>query len=113
MLARVVASRIDASSDNGRVEGTALQLRDGRVSSTNGRVSLSFEPSSDTTVSAASSNGRVRLSGFSATPANYVSGSDDEENDGSSAPAQVRIGACSGRHNVRASNGNIDLSQEG
>ena len=91
-----------------------MQLHDGSVSSANGRVSLGFAPAADTTVSAASNNGRVRVSGFAAAPANQTRRGDDEIDDGNSPSAtQVRIGAGSGRLNVRASNGNIDLTQEG
>ena len=110
ILRRVAAAQIDASSSNARVEGVAVQLRDGSVSSANGRVSLGFAPAADTTVSAASNNGRVRVSGFAAVPANQLSRDDDDD---SPAATQVRIGAGSGRLNVRASNGNIDLIQEG
>ena len=113
-LTRVKARRIFASSSNGRVEGTGLQLRDGRVASSNGRVSLGFASGADTTVTAGAANGHVRVSGFAATTASYVRGSDDEDDDDDSAAAKtVRIGAGSGRLDVRATNGSIDLSQEG
>ncbi len=114
VLRRVAASQIDASSSNGRVEGVAVQLHDGSVSSANGRVSLGFVPAADTTVSAASNNGHVRVSGFAAAPANQTRrGGDEDDDDNSPSATQVRIGAGSGRLNVHASNGNIDLTQEG
>jgi hypothetical protein len=54
------------------------------------------------------------VSGFAAAPANQTRRGDDENDDGNSPSAtQVRIGAGSGRLNVHASNGNIDLTQEG
>jgi hypothetical protein len=113
-LARVRAQQIFASSSNGRVEGTGLQLRDGSVASSNGRVSLGFASGADTTITAGAANGRVRLSGFAATAASYVRGNDDEDGDDDSSSAKtVRVGAGSGRLDVRASNGSIDLSQEG
>jgi hypothetical protein len=115
-LTRVTAAQIDASSSNGRVEGTGLRLRDGHVSSSNGRVSLGFSADADTTVTAATSNGHVNVSGFDATPAKYVKRGDDDEDDDdddSSSAKTVRIGAGSGRLDVRASNGSIDLNQEG
>jgi Putative adhesin len=115
-LTRVTAAQIDASSSNGRVEGTALQLRDGRVSSSNGRVSLGFASGADTTVSAASSNGHVHVSGFPSGPTTAVKHGDDDDSDDdsdSSAATTVRVGAGSGRLNVHASNGSINLSQEG
>jgi hypothetical protein len=113
-LTRVRAQQIFASSSNGRVEGTGLQLHDGRVASSNGRVSLGFASGADTTVTAGAANGHVRVSGFAATAATYVRGGDDaDDDDDSSAAKTVRIGAGSGRLDVRASNGSIDLSQEG
>ena len=113
-LTRVRALQIFASSSNGRVEGTGLQLRDGSVASSNGRVSLGFATGADTTVTAGAANGHVRVSGFAATAATDVHRSDDEDDDDDSSPARtVRIGAGSGRLDVRASNGSIELSQEG
>jgi hypothetical protein len=76
-------------------------------------VSLGFANGADTTITAGAANGHVRVSGFAATAA-YVRGGDDgDDDDGSSAEKTVRIGAGSGRLDVRASNGSIDLSQEG
>jgi Putative adhesin len=113
VLRQVAAAHIDASSFNGRVDGTGLQLRDGRVSSSNGRVSLGFTPNADTIVSAASSNGRVHLSGVTAVPGNQANTGDNEDDGDASSATRVRIGSGSGRLDVRASNGNIDLNQEG
>jgi hypothetical protein len=114
VLRQVAAAQIDASSYNGRVEGTGLQLRDGRVSSSNGRVSLGFAPNADTLISASSSNGRVHVSGFAATPGNQAQRGDDDGDDADASSAtHVRIGSGNGRLDVRASNGNIDLNQEG
>lgn len=112
-LTRVAAAQIDASSSNGRVEGTALQLHDGRVSSSNGRVSLGFAGGTDTTVSAASSNGHVHVSGFPAGPTTTADRGDEDDDSDSSAATTVRVGAGSGRLSVHASNGSINLSQEG
>jgi hypothetical protein len=112
-LARVAAAQIDASSDNGRVEGTALQLHDGRVSSSNGRVSLSFSGGADTTVSAASSNGQIHVSGFMSGPTSTAEHGDEDDDSDSSAATTVRVGAGNGRLSVHASNGSINLSQEG
>ena len=114
VLTRVRAAQIDASSSNGRVEGSGLALRDGTVASSNGRVSLGFAPGTDTTVTAGTSNGRVNVSGFTAVPAKYVRhGGGDDDDDDSTAAKTVRIGAGSGKLDVHASNGSIDLNQEG
>jgi hypothetical protein len=118
-LHNIVAPRFDASSGNGRVDGTALLVRDGRVDSSNGKVSLGFARGADTLVTAASSNGRVSVTGFNVSdtvaPAAAKAGDGDgDENDAGSATAKtVRVGAGSGRLDVHASNGNINLSQEG
>jgi hypothetical protein len=112
-LTRVTAQHIDATNSNGRLDGTGLRLRDGRVASSNGRVSLGFAPGANTTVTAASSNGRVNASGLSAAGATQnTNGAVDE--DGDPLPAKAfRVGAGSGRLDVQSSNGSIDLTQEG
>jgi hypothetical protein len=120
-LHNIVAPRFDVSSGNGGVDGTALLVRDGRVDSSNGQISLGFVRRADTLVSASSINGRVSVMGFNVSdavaPAAAKAGAGDrdgDENDAGSAPAKtVRIGAGSGRLDVHASNGNINLSQEG
>jgi DUF4097 and DUF4098 domain-containing protein YvlB len=112
-LSNIVAQTIDAQSSNGRVEGTALQVRNGRVDSSNGRVNLSFAPGADTVVTAASSNGSVHVSNFESAVITKKSSSDDDDDDDSSASKTVRIGAGNGRLDVHASNGSINLSQEG
>ena len=116
VLTHVNAAQIDASSSNGKVVGTAVQLRDGRVTTSNGRVSLGFAAGSDTTVNAATSNGRINVSGFTEQPAAFAkAGNDNGNSDDDDAPAAktIRIGAGSGRLDVHTSNGSIDLSQEG
>jgi len=108
---QVVATRVDATSRNGRVEGTALQVRDGSVEG-GGRVTLGFAAGSDTLVSAQASNGKVILSGFpaSASLAGRRSGEDGEADPSSQT---LRVGAGNGRLDVHSSDGNINLSQEG
>jgi len=108
-LHQVVAARLEANSD-GRVEGTALQLRDGSVESS-GRVSLGFAPGTDTLVTAATDDGRVRLSGFAATAQAATAPPNRDEDDASS--QSVRVGSGSGHLDVHSSDGNISLSQEG
>jgi hypothetical protein len=110
-LQRVIATRIDASSDDGRVEGTGLQVHDGTIESNNGRVTLGFAPGSDTVVNAETSNGSVRVSGFASAAAPAVHNSDDDDDTPSA--RTVRIGAGTGRLDVHSSDGNITLNQEG
>jgi hypothetical protein len=115
MLHTIVAEQLDATSGNGRVEASGLQVRDGRVDSSNGRITLGFTSGADTVVSAATSDGKIRVSGLSAATASARSatdGDDDDDDDDASAKT-VRIGAGDGRLDVHASNGNINLSQEG
>ncbi len=116
VLTHVTAAQIDASASNGRLEGTGLQLRDGTIASSNGRVSLGIAAGTNTTITAGTSNGRVNVNGFSSTPATFVKHGDDDDSDDSDSPPSaktVRIGAGNGHLEVRASNGSIDLNQEG
>jgi hypothetical protein len=108
-----VANRIDASSDDGRVEGTGLQVHDGLIESSNGRVTLGFAPGTDTIVNAETSNGFVHVSGFASSAAPAVHKSSDDDDDDSPSARTVRIGAGTGRLDVHSSDGNITLNQEG
>ena len=110
ILSRVTAAQIDASSASGRVVGTGLQLRDGRVSSADGRVILGFRSGSDTTVTAVTNDGSVRVSGFTATGDQAKSAGGDDD---APAATTVRVGAGNGRLDVHASSGSIELTQEG
>jgi hypothetical protein len=111
-LNRIIAARIDVVSSDGRIEGTALQVRDGSIESSDGRVTLGFAPGTDTLVTAEVSDGKIRLSGLeSASPAETHKSSDDDDDD--STTQSVRIGAGTGRLDVRSSDGNIELRQEG
>jgi hypothetical protein len=105
----VVAGRLDATSTDGRIEGSALHVRDGSVDSS-GRVTLGFAAGSDTLVTAETNNGRVRLSGL-ATTATRVTGSGDSDDDSSA--ETIRLGAGDGHLTVHASDGNINLAQQG
>jgi hypothetical protein len=109
MLHQVVAARLEVNAD-GRVEGTALQLRDGSVESS-GRVSLGFAAGTDALVTAATDDGQVHLSGFAAT-AQAASASTSGDGDDASSQS-VRVGAGSGHLDVHSSDGSIRLSQEG
>jgi putative adhesin len=107
---QIVAARVDATSSDGRVEGTALQVRDGSIES-NGPVTLEFATGADTLVSANTDNGRVSVAGFLAA-ASVASGSNSGEDgaDGSSSRT-VRVGAGNGRLDVHSSDGNINLAR--
>jgi hypothetical protein len=109
-LHAIVADLLEATSSNGRVEATGLQVRDGHVVSSNGRITLGFRPGADTVVSAATSNGMIKVSGLDGGAA-VRSGGDDDDDDANA--RTVRVGAGEGRLDVHASNGNINLSQEG
>ena len=109
-LHAIVADLLEATSSNGRVEATGLQVRDGHVISSNGRITLGFRPGADTVVSAATSNGMIKVFGLDGGAA-VRSGGDDDDDDANA--RTVRVGAGEGRLDVHASNGNINLSQEG
>jgi len=107
----VIATRLDASSRNDNVEGSALQVRDGNIESADGNVSLGFAAGTDTVVSADSSDGTVHVSGFPAS--SFVGTPRTSSDDDDSASQTVRIGAGTGRLDVHASDGNIHLRQDG
>lgn len=109
---QIVAARVDATSANGRVEGTALQVRDGSVES-NGPVTLGFAAGADSLVTAATDNGRVSLSGFTAA-ASAATGRKSPQSGADDVSSQtVRVGTGSGHLDVHSSDGNINLAQEG
>jgi hypothetical protein len=110
-LHQVIAGRLDATSRDGRVEGTALQVRDGSIESDE-RVILDFANGSDTLINAETGNGRVRASGFAGSASNAALVKSESTDDDGSAES-VRIGAGNGRLNVHASDGNIDLTHQG
>jgi hypothetical protein len=109
---QIVAARIDATSRDGRVEGTALQVRDGNVES-NGPVTLGFVAGADTLVTAATSNGRVSATGFGAGASVASVRKAGEDGAASWSTQTVRVGAGDGRLDVHSSDGNINLAQEG
>ena len=111
-LRDVTAPSFEVSSSNGRIEGSALHVTNGHVSSSNGRVTLRFAPGTDTTVTAATSNGSIDAGGLSATSAKPHKSSDDDDDDDATAKT-IRIGSGAGQLDVHSSNGNINLSQEG
>ena len=84
LLSRVSTTHIDATANNDRFEGSALQLHDGTIES-DGRAVLGFAPGADTLVSADGSSGNVR---------------------------KVKIGAGSGRLDVHAGEGDVAIQQE-
>jgi len=111
-LHQIVASSLDATSSNGRVEGTGLQVRDGSVEG-DGRVTLGFAAGTDTLVTARTSNGRISVSGFSAA-ASFTTRPKSSDDDDDDSPSQtVRVGAGNGHFDVHSSDGNVILSQEG
>jgi len=114
-LHNIVVRQLDAESSNGRVEVTGLQVRDGNIDSSNGRVTLGFAAGADTTVTAATSNGHINVSGFAVSPAKVVKrgDDDDDDDDDSSSAKTIRVGAGAGRLGVHTSNGSIYLSQGG
>jgi hypothetical protein len=108
LLHAIVAARLDATSDEGRVEGTALRVHDGNVESSS-RVSLGFATGADTLVNAETGNGRVTVWGFSA--GSVLATRPGAGDDGT--VRAVRIGAGDGHLDVHSSDGNITLAQEG
>jgi hypothetical protein len=95
---QVAAARLDVTSHNDGVDGTALHVRDGSIESDD-RVMLGFASGSDTLVTAEASDGRINVSGYNA--------------DASTTNEQtVRIGSGNGHLDVHSSDGNITLARE-
>jgi len=108
-LQQIITTRLDATSRKDRVEGTALQVRDGLIESDDA-VSLGFAPGADTMLTAQTSGGVVRAAGFAVVPSVITAskGSDDD------ASSQIlRIGTGAGHLDVHSRSGDIDLSQQG
>jgi hypothetical protein len=105
ILDRVVATRVDVTSTDSRVEGTDLQVRDGRIES-DGPMSLRFAPGADTVVSANPGDGKVSVSGPVTVTSDAGSKSDDDDTS-----RTVRIGAGNGHLDARANDDDIALSQ--
>jgi hypothetical protein len=112
-LDRVVATRLNATTSNGRLEGTSLEVRDGKVESSNGRVTLRFAKGADTLVNAEASNGKIHVSGLpAAASVQTTDNSGDDDNDADNSVSRtVRLGAGNGQLDVEASNGSIYISQ--
>ena len=105
-LHRIVAAHLDATSDDGRVDGTEMQVRDGSIES-DGRVTLGLAAGTDTLVTAETSAGRISVSGFpaAASPTTSRTSGDDGADEASS--RTVRVGAGNGHLDVHASDGDI------
>jgi hypothetical protein len=108
-LNQVVSARLNATSSDGHVEGSGLQVRDGSVES-DGRVTLGFATGSDSLVTAETNDGRISVSGF--TPVASVETGRKSGDDDDSASQTVRIGAGAGHLDVHSSDGSIHLIQE-
>jgi hypothetical protein len=107
-LRQIVTGQLDATSDEDRVEGSGLQVRNGTIDG-NDSVSLGFANGTNTVVDAATKDGRIDLSGFatdSTTDAGHKSDDDD------SSAKTVRIGSGGGSIDVHSDDGNITLLQE-
>lgn len=105
-LHRVIATQLEATASDGRVEGTALAVRDGTIES-DGRVTLGFAAGTNAVVAAETSDGKVRVSGFSG--GDLTAARHDDDDDDVSART-VRVGAGEGHIDVH-SDGNINLFQ--
>lgn len=110
VLDRVSAARVDATSENGRIEGSALRLRDGRIDSED-RVTLGLRSGTDSRIVAEATNGRINLSGFSDALTTTSKPSPDS-NDGDSTVRTIRVGAGNGHVSIHANDGNITLALE-
>jgi hypothetical protein len=107
-LRQIVTAQLYATSDDDRVEGAGLQVRNGTVDG-NDSVSLGFANGTNTVVDASTKDGSIDLSGFapeSSTDTKHKSDDDD------SSAKTLRIGAGGGSLDVHSDDGNITLLQE-
>jgi hypothetical protein len=107
-LRQIVAAQLDASSDDDRVEGSGLQVRNGTIDG-NDSVSLGFASGTNTIVDAATKDGKIDLSGF-ATDSSTDAGHKSDDDDASA--KTVRIGSGGGSLDVHSDDGDITLLQE-
>ena len=94
-LHQVSAPDLNATSNDGRIEGSAVQVRNGTIDA-DGRVSISFARGSDSLVSAEASDGSVHIAGQNFSGKSQT----------------MRLGAGDGSLQVHSNDGNINLTQE-
>jgi hypothetical protein len=97
-LTRVGADRLDAHSDSGRIVGTGIRAVDGGLTTQDGRVIVSFAPSSDATAAVHTDDGHISVSGFPMT-------------DESGNSRTVRLGSGRGHFEVSTADGPITITQ--
>jgi hypothetical protein len=107
-LRQIVTAQLDATSDDDRVEGAGLQVRNGTIDG-NDSVSLGFANGTNATVDAATKDGSIDLSGF---PADASTDSGHKSDDDDASAKTVRIGSGGGTIDVHSDDGNITLLQE-
>jgi hypothetical protein len=96
-LTRVGGDRLNAFSASGRIVGVDVRAVNGALTTRDGRIILSFTGNSDATVSAHTADGKVRVTGFTSTPAG-----DDR--------TTVQLGGGRGHFDVSTDNGPITIT---
>ena len=109
-LRRIVAGRLDATSKRDRIEGSALQVRDGSIQADDD-VRLGLAAGSDSLVSAATDGGKVNLLGVS-TVASEGASRQKRHHEEDAASETLRVGMGSGRLDVHSNDGDIELQSE-
>jgi hypothetical protein len=100
---RVRADRVAISAGAGRIDIASSVLRGGKLQSGNGRIRLAIDPTSNVTVSARATAGKVTV----VPPLMAVRSGDD------AAPAAIRVGNGSGRLDVDSADGSITVIAKG
>ncbi|GAC1401850.1 MAG: hypothetical protein NVSMB64_00710 [Candidatus Velthaea sp.] len=104
-LDQVRANEIAVHTDNGRIVTTRTTIAGGKMETSNGRIELGFGRNTNLTVTAHSSNGKVRAEAPLAAVA--ADGADEDQ------PRTITIGNGSGRLEVTSDNGSITIKSLG
>ncbi|MBV9439518.1 MAG: DUF4097 family beta strand repeat protein [Candidatus Eremiobacteraeota bacterium] len=94
----VAGPLLDVHTANGRITAAGLRVTDGRITSGNGHIKVTFDDASDTTVTATSGNGPVSCSGASTS------------SDGGRTRV-VTLGSGKGRFTISSGNGPVTITQ--
>ena len=108
-LDRIAADRLDATSKDDAVDGSALRVRDGRIEAED-RITLEFAPASDARVIAQTANGTIDVSGFDVPPS--PAGNNTATDGADSASRVLRLGAGNGSFDIRSHDGSITLARD-
>ena len=95
---RVAAERLDANSNDGRIEAVDILAVNGALTTHDGRINVSFTGDSDATVNVKTSDGTVHVHGLPTT-------------DDSDTSSVVHLGSGRGHFEVATNDGSINITR--